>query len=251
MLRVDFVSLFPELILPALGHSILLRAKEAGQVAFRCANPRDFAEDAHRTVDHPPFGGGAGMVLMAPLVAKAVRSLDPVDGAAVILTDPSGERFCQRHARELASRPQVVFLCGHYGGVDDRVRQRYATQVFSIGDFVLTGGELPALVMADAVVRLIPGVLGDPESLVNEAHTEGLLGYPQFTKPRGFEGASVPDVLLSGDHGAIARWRRRQALLATRRLRPDLFATAPLTRNDLKLLDEPILDVSPEAEDTD
>lgn len=247
MLRVDFVSLFPDMILPALGHSILRRAQDSGLVSFRCANPRDFAEDGHRTVDHPPFGGGAGMILMAPLVGHALNSLEPVDGAAIVLTDPSGILFRQHHARELADRDQVVFLCGHYGGVDDRVRARWATHVFSIGDFVLTGGELPALVMADAVVRLIPGVLGDPESLESESHSDGLLGYPQYTKPREFAGIAVPEVLLSGDHGEIARWRRRQALSITKRCRPDLLATAPLTKADVELLAEP----SPGAADTD
>lgn len=235
-LRIDFVTLFPEMVLPAVRHSILARAEKAGHVVFAATNPRDFTTDPHRTVDGRPCGGGPGMVLRADIVGRAMESLELRADDRVVLTDPNGERFEQRHARDLAQCERMVLLCGHYEGIDDRIRQRYATDVFSLGDFVLTGGELPALVIADAVVRLLPGVLGDPASLEEDSHADGLLSYPQFTLPREWEGLEVPEVLLGGDHGAIARWRRREALLATRRLRPDLFARAPLSKADVDLL---------------
>lgn len=235
-MRIDFVTLFPEMVLPALRHSILKRAEQAGIVSFTATNPRDFATDAHRTVDGRPCGGGPGMVMRPDVVGRAMDSLGIQKGDRVILTDPNGDRFEQRHARNLASVERLVILCGHYEGIDDRIRQRFASDVFSLGDFVLTGGELPALVITDAVVRLLPGVLGDPASLEADSHSEGLLSYPQFTLPREWEGLEVPEVLLSGDHGAIARWRRRQALISTRRQRPDLFCRARLSKSDIDLL---------------
>lgn len=235
-MRIDFVTLFPEMVLPALRHSILARAEQAGLVTFAATNPRDFATDAHRTVDGRPCGGGPGMVLRADIVGRALESLALRPEDRVVLTDPNGVRFEQAHARVLARAPRLVLLCGHYEGIDDRIRQRFATDVFSLGDFVLTGGELPAMTIADAVVRLIPGVLGDPASLEADSHAEGLLSFPQFTLPREWEGLSVPEVLLSGDHGEIARWRRREALRATRLQRPDLFSKAPLTKADVDLL---------------
>ncbi|HRI44177.1 MAG TPA: tRNA (guanosine(37)-N1)-methyltransferase TrmD [Fimbriimonadaceae bacterium] len=235
-MRIDFVTLFPEMVLPALRHSILARAEQTGIVSFAATNPRDFATDAHRTVDGRPCGGGPGMVMRPDVVGRALESLDLMPGHRIVLTDPNGERFEQRHARDIASVDHLVILCGHYEGIDDRIRQRYASDVFSIGDFVLTGGEFPALLIADAVVRLLPGVLGDPDSLGADSHSDGLLSYPQFTLPREWEGFQVPAVLLSGDHGAIARWRRRHALISTRRQRPDLFCRARLSKSDVDLL---------------
>ncbi len=236
MRQLRFLTLFPEMVLGALRHSMLLRAETSGLVQFSAINPRDFSTDKHRTVDDSPYGGGPGMVMKIEPVARAIESLELPEDAAVVYTDPTGEPFRQRDAANLSAMPDILFLCGHYEGMDDRIRQRFATHVFSIGDFVLTGGELPALAMADAIVRLIPGVLGDPGSLEEDAHNDGLLSYPQFTRPEDFEGMGVPDVLLAGDHAAVRRWRRGQALKTTRSRRPDLFARSHLEAKDLDLL---------------
>ncbi|MBX3119511.1 MAG: tRNA (guanosine(37)-N1)-methyltransferase TrmD [Fimbriimonadaceae bacterium] len=236
MLRIDFVTLFPEMVLDAVGHSILRRAVDAGKVGFGAANPRDFTEDKHRTVDDKPFGGGPGMLMMPEPVSRAIESLQPGPSAAIVMTDPTGETFQQKHAVELSQKEQVIFLCGHYEGIDDRIRQKYATHVFSIGDFVLTGGELPALVMADAITRLLPGVLGDSDSLTIDSHSDGLLSAPQYTKPAEWNGMAVPDVLRSGDHAAIERFKREQALKLTRDRRPDLFCRARLDKKDVDML---------------
>ncbi len=237
MLRIDFVSLFPEMVLGAVDHSILKRAAEAKHVEFGAVDPRTFTHDKHRTVDDNPFGGGPGMLMKCDVVAAAIDSLFPDENTAVVMTDPTGIPFTQSAAHELSQRPRIVFVCGHYEGVDDRIRKLYATHTFSIGDFVLTGGELPALVMADSVVRLLPGSLGSPESLCADSHVDGLLSASQFTRPETFKDESVPDVLRSGDHGAIEKWRRKQALETTRKNRPDLFWRAELTAKDVKLLE--------------
>ncbi len=237
-MRIDYVTLFPEMVMPALQHSIMARAEKGGRVAFGAVNPRDFAQDAHRSVDAPSYGGGPGMVMMPTLIAEALESLQPHPNAEIILTDPMGEKFTQSVARELAEKPQVIFICGHYEGVDERVRTKLATRALTIGDFVLTGGELPALVMTDAIVRLLPDVLGDPESHRDDSHTDGLLGFPLYTKPAEFMGEAVPEVLTSGHHEKIAQWRRKQQLVRTREHRPDLFAQSNLSKQDLKLLDE-------------
>jgi tRNA (guanine37-N1)-methyltransferase len=232
-----FVTLFPEMIEQALSHSIMGRAQQDQIVNLETSNPRDFATDAHKSVDDTPFGGGPGMVMMAPLVQQAVQALDPQEGAEIILTDPAGEKFTQDAAEDLAGKSQVIFICGHYEGIDERVRTKIATRAYSVGDFVLTGGELPALTMADAIIRLLPGVLGDPESHRDDSHSnDGLLGFPLYTKPQEFLGESVPDVLLSGHHKNIARWRRQQQLIRTRIARPDLFCRADLKDDDLDLL---------------
>lgn len=232
-MRIAFVTLFPEMVLPALRHSVLRRAEEAGRLRFEAVNPRDFATDTHRTVDDSPYGGGPGMVIRVDVVDQAIRSLALGPQAAVLFTDPTGEPLTQALVRELAALPELAIVCGHYEGIDDRARQLHATHVVSLGDFVLTGGELPGLVVADAVARLLPGVLGDAESLAADSHAEGLLTAPQFTRPPVYEGLSVPEVLLSGDHGAIARWRRGEALRLTRERRPDLLATADLRPGDV------------------
>lgn len=227
------------MVLGAVGHSILRRASEAGLVRFDAVNPRTFTHDNHRTVDDSPFGGGPGMVMKCEPIGAALDSLELEEDAAVVMTDPTGVPFSQSVARDLASRPRVVFLCGHYEGIDDRIRQLYATHALSIGDFVLTGGELPALVMADATVRLLPGALGCAGSLEADSHSDGLLSAPQFTRPEVFRDLAAPGVLRSGDHGAVERWRRKQALALTRKNRPDLFWQAALSKKDVRLLDEP------------
>ncbi len=236
MLRVDFVTLFPEMILGALSHSIMGRAVDGGAVEFRASNPRDFATDKHRSVDDTSYGGGPGMVMMAPLVAAALESLQPSAGAAVVLCDAAGERFDQKAACALSGVGHVVFLCGHYEGIDERVRTKLATHCYSVGDFVVTGGELPAMAMADSIVRLLTGVLGDPESHRDDSFEGGLLGFPLFTRPEEFMGEAVPDVLRGGNHAEIARWRRQEQLRRTRAVRPDLFCKAELAGTDSDLL---------------
>lgn len=236
MLRIDFVTLFPEMMLEAVSHSILRRATEAGLVEFHATNPRDFTTDNHRTVDDSPYGGGPGMVMKCEPIALALDSIGIQAGAAVVMTDPTGIQFNQALAKDFSKRPQVVFLCGHYEGIDDRIRQLYATHTVSLGDFVLTGGELPSLTMSDATVRLLPGALGSADSLTVDSHSDGLLSAPQYTRPEDFRGLKVPEALLSGNHEAIRNWRRLQAVNLTRQHRPDLFCKAELDKKDLDML---------------
>ncbi len=206
-----------------LATSIVGRAQERGLVHINPVDLRGFTHDAHRTVDDKPYGGGPGMLMKIEPLVEAVEALRSPD-AKVVLTGPCGEKFRQRHAQELASEKHLIFICGHYEGVDERVRQALVDREFSIGDYVLTSGNLPALVMIDAIVRLLPGVLGSPESSVSESFSDGLLEYPQYTRPPEFRGMKVPDVLISGDHAKIAKWRRERALETTRLKRPDLLA---------------------------
>jgi tRNA (guanine37-N1)-methyltransferase len=234
--RVDFVTLFPEMLSAPLGHSILGRAAASGRVAFRTANPRDYAYDRHQKVDDTPFGGEPGMLIRAEPVALAIESLSPAEDAAVVLTDPAGLPFTQSNAQQLSQRSQVVFLCGHYEGIDHRIKTRLCTHAFSIGDYILTNGEMPALVMADAIVRLLPGVLGNAASLEADSHSDGLLSAPNYTRPEVWRDEAVPAVLRSGDHKAVAKWRREQALRLTRDVRPDLLAKARLEKGDLDVL---------------
>lgn len=239
MLRIDFVTLFPEMVLGALEHSIPSRAAKAGLVEFCATNPRDFTFDNHKTVDDNPYGGGPGMLMKVEPISRAMASLELGDRpTAVVLTDPTGELFTQAHAREFSSLERLVFLCGHYEGFDHRIEEMYATHSLSIGDYVLTGGELPALVMADAAVRLIPGALGSPESLTIDSFEDGLLSAPQYTRPEEFEGRRVPPVLLSGNHAEIRKWKRKEALRLTRERRPDLFGMVELSKEDRKLLSQ-------------
>lgn len=235
-LRIDFVTLFPEMVLPALRHSILKRAEAEGHVQFNAANPRDFTTDPHRTVDDSPYGGGPGMVMKCEPVAQAIRSLAPSSETEIIVTDPTGPRFDQDAAQELSQVGHIILVCGHYEGIDDRIRQHLATRSYSLGDFILTGGEPAAIVMADAIVRLRPDVLGCAESLGIDAHSEGLLSAPQFTRPEIWEGLQVPEELCRGNHQAAERWKRRYALKLTREHRPDLFSRANLAKSDLDLL---------------
>jgi len=238
VLRVDFITLFPEMILPSLEGSILGRAAKRGLAEFGTTNPRDYTYDRNHKVDDAPYGGEPGMLIKAEPIALAIESLPKNEKRAVVFTDPAGATFNQNAARDLTSYDQVVFLCGHYEGIDDRVRQLLCTHSFSIGDYVLTNGEMPALVMADAVVRLLPGVLGSAESLDADSHSDGLLGAPNYTRPESWRGISVPPVLLTGDHAKIEKWRRQKALALTLANRPDLLRTAELSAADLKLLAE-------------
>lgn len=236
MIRFDIVTLFPQMIRSALGESILQRAQEAKLIRVETSNPRDFAEDARKTVDDKPIGGGAGMVMLPEPIDRAIRSCGPGPEAAIVFLDPRGRPFTQEIASELASRSHIVLVCGRYEGIDQRVEEKWATHVLSVGDYVLTGGELPALIVIDAVSRLVEGVLGSPESLLQDSYSDGLLSAPQYSGPREFEGRSVPEVLYSGNHEAIRLWRRRQSLLLTRSQRPDLFCRAPIAKEDLDML---------------
>ena len=221
-MRIDVLTLFPEMFAGPFGHSILRRAIEANLLDVALTNPRDFTTDRHRTVDDAPYGGGPGMVMKpGPLFAAVEAVARP--GSRVILLSPRGRVFSQAVARELAEHEHLVLICGHYEGIDERVRADLATDELSIGDYVLTGGELAAMVVVDAVARLLPGVLGDEGSSADESHSHGLLEYPQYTRPPEFRGRRVPDVLLSGNHALIERWRRWQALLTTALRRPDLI----------------------------
>lgn len=235
-MRIDLVTLFPEFFTSPLQQSMLRRAQELEAVSFRVINLRDFAQDRHKVCDDRPFGGGPGMVLkIEPLVA-AVRELKQEDPEVwVILLSPQGRLFDQEKARELAERPHVALVCGHYEGVDDRLRF-FIDEELSIGDYIVTGGEIPALAAMDAVTRLLPGVLGGEGAADEESFQTGLLEYPQYTRPRVFEGHEVPEILLSGDHAAIARWRRQEALKRTALHRPDLLDKAALNPEDRDFL---------------
>ena len=239
-MRVQVVTLFPELIGQSAGHSILGRAQTAGTLRVETVNPRDFTSDAHRSADDAPFGGGAGMVMKPePLVGAIESAWEGEAGVETILLAPDGEVFTQKIAEELAQRKRLVLVCGHYEGVDERVREGgWITRELSIGDYVLTGGELAALVILDATARLLPSVLGNAESARDESFEGGVLEYPHYTRPATFRGRQVPDILLSGHHANVAKWRRQQALVRTRARRPDLWEKMlPLDRSDQKLLD--------------
>ena len=237
-MRVEVVTLFPELIEQATSHSILSRAQTGGFLELSCVNPRDFTHDRHRTVDDCPFGGGAGMVMKPePLVAAIEAATGGDTRIPVLLTAPDGEPFTQALAQELASLPHFVVVCGHYEGIDERVRDGWITREISLGDYVLTGGELAALVMLDASVRLLPGVLGNESSAHEESFEGGVLEYPHYTRPAVFRERGIPEVLTSGLHANVAKWRRTQALARTRVRRPDLWEKLlPLGKADQKLL---------------
>ena len=240
-MRIDVLTLFPEMFEGVFGASLIGKARERGIVELNAVNFRDFSASKHGTVDDAPYGGGGGMVLKPEPLFAAVEWLTAgmPEGARprVILMCPQGETFTQRKARELAAEKHLIFICGHYEGVDERVREHLATDEISIGDYVLTGGELPAMVVIDAVVRLLPGVLGNEESAARDSFSDGLLEYPQYTRPAEFRGWKVPEVLLSGHHAEIARWRRQQSLLRTLRRRPDLLERADLTTEERRWLE--------------
>ena len=238
-MRFDIFTLFPEMFRGPLDESILARARERGLLEIALHNPRDVTTDRHHIVDDYPYGGGAGMVMKPePLFAAVEATVEQLaPGGPVILLSPQGRVFTQEIARALSGERQISLICGHYEGVDERIRQHLATDEISLGDFVLTGGELAAMALVDAVARLLPGVLA-AGSTEEESHTAGLLEYPHYTRPAEFRGWRVPDVLLSGNHAAIARWRRKESLRRTRDRRPDLFARLELTPLDRKLLAE-------------
>jgi tRNA (guanine37-N1)-methyltransferase len=223
--RASILTLFPAMFPGPLGQSLAGRALETGVWSLDVVNIRDFALDRHRTVDDTPFGGGAGMVLRPDIVDAAVGSV--ADERPVVCLTPRGRRFTQADAQRFASGPGVILLCGRYEGIDQRVIEQRQMTEFSIGDYVLSGGELPGLVLLDSIVRLLPGVMGAADSATEESFSRGLLEYPHYTRPADWQGRRVPDVLLSGHHGAVAAWRQAESERITRERRPDLLAAAP------------------------
>ena len=238
MLKIDVVTIFPRIVEAGLGEGVVGRARTAGLLDIVVHNLRDFTTDKHHVVDDVPFGGGPGMVMKPEPFFAALTAIRARRGTpdAVILLSPAGERFSQGGARRLAALGHVVLLCGRYEGIDERVREALATEELSIGDYVLSGGEIPALAVIDAAARLVPGVVGDDESVEADSFTRGLLDYPHYTRPAEFEGRSVPEVLLSGHHAEIRRWRRETALQRTKQRRPDLLATAALDADEREWL---------------
>jgi tRNA (guanine37-N1)-methyltransferase len=238
-MHFDVFTLLPETFTPYLQASILQKAAERGLVEISLHNIRGWARDKHHTTDDTPYGGGGGMVMKPEPVFEAVESvLGPEPGCPVILLTPQGRVFNHSVAEELVQHARIALLCGRYEGVDERIREGLVSDEISIGDFVLTGGELPALIIIDAVSRLIPGVLGDPEGAADDSHASGLLEYPHYTRPPEFRGQAVPEVLLSGDHAKIEQWRREQSLLRTLTRRPDLLKRATLSKSDINFLKE-------------
>jgi tRNA (guanine37-N1)-methyltransferase len=236
-MHFDIFTLFPDMFQGPFSESILKRAQERGLLSITLHNIRESTSDKHHIVDDSPYGGGAGMVMKPEPIFTAVEAV--YQGGPIILLSPQGRLFNQHIARTLAQEARVTLICGHYEGVDERVRKHLVTDELSIGDYVLTGGELAAMIVVDATSRLLPGVLGDDESTLEESHSGGLLEYPHYTRPPEFRGWCVPDVLLSGNHAEIARWRRKEAIRRTRARRPDLFEKLDLSSQaDLKLLKE-------------
>ncbi|MFZ6020868.1 MAG: tRNA (guanosine(37)-N1)-methyltransferase TrmD [Chloroflexota bacterium] len=236
-MRFDVFSLFPSVIQPYLEISILQRAIQNGLLEVHLHDIRSFTTDKHHITDDAPFGGGGGMVMKPEPIFTAVESvLGSPPSCPVILLTPQGRTYTQQVAAELARYPHLALLCGRYEGIDERVREHLVTDEISIGDYVLTGGELPALILIDSITRLIPGVLGDPDGAQDDSFASGLLEYPHYTRPAEFRGWRVPEVLLSGNHAEIARWRRQQALLRTWKRRPDLLEKTELSDSDRRFL---------------
>lgn len=233
-MRFDIFTLFPEMFAGPFQESIIKHAQEKGLVEIAIHDIRSYATDRHRTTDDTPYGGGGGMVMKPEPIFRAVEDVlgEAIGETPVILLTPQGRLFTQQVARELSTHRRLALICGHYEGVDERVREHLATDEISIGDYVLTGGELPAMVIVDAVTRLLPGVLGDPSAAQTDSFAMGLLEHPHYTRPYDFRGWKVPDILLSGHHGEVARWRRREALRRTLERRPDLLEQAELTEED-------------------
>lgn len=242
-MQFEVFTLLPEVFPAYLETSILQRARARGLIDVRIHNIRDYTHDKHHTTDDTPYGGGGGMVMKPEPVFEAVETVlgrrdTPVPPGPVILLTPQGRVFSQAIARELSAHPRIALICGRYEGVDERIRQHLATDELSIGDFVLTGGELPALVVIDAVARLLPDVLGDPDGAQDDSHSAGgLLEYPHYTRPPEFRGWGVPDILLSGDHAKIEKWRREQSLLRTLARRPELLEKAELSKEEQAFLE--------------
>jgi tRNA (guanine37-N1)-methyltransferase len=241
-MQIDILTIFPNMFSGPLNESLMNKAQEKNLVKIRVHDIRNFAEDKHQTVDDTPFGGGGGMVMKLEPLCKALESIldkrEDKKQTSLILTTPQGERFSQEKARELSLKSHLVIICGHYKGVDERLAKFYPLKEISIGDYVLTGGEIPALIILDAVVRLIPGVLGDFESAQADSFYDGILGPPQYTRPAEFRGLKVPEVLLSGDHEKIRLWHKKEALKRTLQRRPDLVNWDLLSDEEKQMLKE-------------
>lgn len=242
-MKFEVFTLLPEVFPPYLESSILKRARERGLISVDVHNIREYTHDKHHVTDDTPYGGGGGMVIKPEPVFEAVESIlgqNPVqttgEAVPIILLTPQGRVFTQRVAEELSGHERIALLCGRYEGVDERIREHLVTDEISVGDYVLTGGELPAMILIDAVSRLIPGVLGDPTGAEDDSHSMGLLEYPHYTKPAEFRGWKVPEVLQSGNHARIDQWRREQSLLRTFKKRPDMLGKADLTEADINFL---------------
>jgi tRNA (guanine37-N1)-methyltransferase len=243
-MRIDIFTLFPQMFQSVFSAGLFKRATDWNLVRINIHNIRDYTHDRHHTVDDYPYGGGAGMVLKPEPIFEAVEAIesdirqnDGVDKVPVILLTPQGRLFSQAIAQELARKSHLILICGHYEGVDERVAAYLATDQISIGDYVLSGGELAAMTVAEAVIRLVPGVLGSAESIIDDSHATGLLEYPQYTRPEVFRGWAVPEVLLSGNHAQIAKWRHEQAIARTRQRRPDLLDKAKLSPEERGLIE--------------
>lgn len=237
-MHFDVLTLFPEMFGGPLKASIIGKARANGLLGVNVWNIRDFAYDKHRIVDDAPYGGGAGMVLKVDVLARAIEAVRGHSQAPIIYLSPQGEVFNQQIASELTNEPRLILLCGHYEEIDERIREHWVDRELSIGDYVLTGGELPAMVVIDAVARLLPGVLGDATSSEQDSFQDGLLDYPHYTRPASFRGLDVPEVLLSGHHELIRRWRLKEALRRTWLRRPELLNTKELSTEELLLLRE-------------
>jgi tRNA (guanine37-N1)-methyltransferase len=236
-MKFHVVTLFPEMFSGILSSGVIGRAVESGILDARFYNIRDFTKDRHRTVDDAPYGGGAGMVMKVEPLAECIEAVKSYAPAArLLLTSPGGMPFSQKMASELASDGEVIIICGRYEGVDERVKELFSATEVSIGDYVMTGGEIAAMVIIDAVGRLVPGVLGSEDSAGDESFTHGLLEYPQYTRPPEFRGLKVPDTLLSGNHREIAKWRRKKSIQKTQRLRPELLDSSTLDKADRLML---------------
>ena len=240
MMKIDIMTLFPEMCETVLSESIIGRARKAGKVDIECINIRDFANNKHNKVDDAPFGGGMGMVMAAEPIKLCFNHIaeKSEEKPYLIYMSPKGNTFTQQKAVELSKKEHIVFLCGHYEGIDQRVIDDIVDEEISIGDYVLTGGELPALVCADAVCRMLDGVLSDEACFTEESHFAGLLEYPQYTRPAVWEGKEVPEVLLSGNHAEINKWRRQKSLEITLQKRPDILKNANLDKKDLEYLNK-------------
>ena len=239
MMKIDVLTLFPEMFTGVFGSSILGKAAAKGIVELNAINFRTYSKSKHGTVDDTPYGGGGGMVLKPEPIFDAVEDLAPASTSGsprIILMCPQGEPFTQRKAEELAQEEHLIFICGHYEGYDERIREHLVTDEISIGDYVLTGGEIPAMAAVDSVVRLLPGVLGNATSAVTDSFSTGLLEYPHYTRPVEYRGMKVPDILISGHHANVEKWRREQSLLRTLERRPELLEQADLTTKERQWL---------------
>ena len=241
-MKIDVLTLFPSMFEPVMSESMMWKARDRGSLDFQAYDIRDYAEDKHRKVDDSPYGGGGGMILKPDVLVRAIEAVKPVDQTPVILMSPQGRLLTHRVALELSQRDHLILVCGHYEGVDERVRELAINDEISIGDYVLTGGELAAMVLIDAVVRQIPGVLGAEGAQDRDSHADGLLEGPHYTRPAEFRGLGIPAVLTSGHHAEVDRWRRQQALRRTWQMRPDLLAQAELSDEDRSFLAQLIED---------